>query len=160
MEGRFEFEGAEVRALLAESRAADERLMTEAQRYVAARAIQLFTRGVPQVSDVGLLAGGNDHAALELSGEGRAINRHNYAVGELENELRRPVVRRVLELVRLRMTHPAFDGELCVESDAASALCLRWERGDARLALEVDLHRGSATLVDGERREAIAGWVP
>ena len=36
MEGRYAFEGAEVRALLAESRAADERLMTEAQRYVAA----------------------------------------------------------------------------------------------------------------------------
>jgi hypothetical protein len=36
MEGRFEFAGAEVRALLAESEAADERLMTEAQRYLAA----------------------------------------------------------------------------------------------------------------------------
>lgn len=36
MEGRYEFEGAEVRALLAESRAAGERLMTEAQRYLAA----------------------------------------------------------------------------------------------------------------------------
>jgi hypothetical protein len=107
-----------------------------------------------------LFAGGNDHAALELSGEGRAINRHNYSGGEIENELRRPVVRRVLELVRLRMTHPAFDGELCVESDAPSSLRLRWERADARLALEVDLHRGSATLVDGKRREVIAGWVP
>jgi hypothetical protein len=36
MEQRYEFEGAEVRALLAESHAAAERLMTEAQRYVAA----------------------------------------------------------------------------------------------------------------------------
>ena len=36
MEGRFEFEGAEVRALVEESRAARERLFTEAQRYVAA----------------------------------------------------------------------------------------------------------------------------
>jgi hypothetical protein len=36
MEQRFEFEGAEVRALLEESHAARERLMTEAQRYVAA----------------------------------------------------------------------------------------------------------------------------
>jgi hypothetical protein len=35
-DGRYEFEGAEVRALLAESRMADERLMTEAQRYLAA----------------------------------------------------------------------------------------------------------------------------
>ena len=36
MEGRFEFDGAEVRALVEESRAADQRLLTEAQRYVAA----------------------------------------------------------------------------------------------------------------------------
>jgi hypothetical protein len=35
MEGRFEFEGAEVRALLDEADAADENLMTEAQRLVA-----------------------------------------------------------------------------------------------------------------------------
>jgi hypothetical protein len=36
MDHRFEFEGQEVHALLDESRAAKERLMTEAQRYVAA----------------------------------------------------------------------------------------------------------------------------
>jgi hypothetical protein len=36
MEQRFEFEGAEVLALVDESHAADERLMTEAQRYLAA----------------------------------------------------------------------------------------------------------------------------
>jgi hypothetical protein len=36
MATRYEFEGAEVRALVEESRAAGERLMTEAQRYVAA----------------------------------------------------------------------------------------------------------------------------
>lgn len=36
MEQRYEFDGAEVLALVEESRAADERLMTEAQRYVAA----------------------------------------------------------------------------------------------------------------------------
>jgi hypothetical protein len=36
MEKRYEFEGAEVRGLVEESRAAAERLMTEAQRYLAA----------------------------------------------------------------------------------------------------------------------------
>jgi len=36
MEGRFEFDGSEVRDLVAESRAAKERLYTEAQRYIAA----------------------------------------------------------------------------------------------------------------------------
>lgn len=36
MDGTYEFEGAAVRALVEESRAAGERLMTEAQRFVAA----------------------------------------------------------------------------------------------------------------------------
>jgi hypothetical protein len=36
MEGRFEFDGAEVIALVEESRAAKTRVMTEAQRYLAA----------------------------------------------------------------------------------------------------------------------------
>jgi hypothetical protein len=36
MTGRFEFEGVEAAALLEESRAAEARLFTEAQRYVAA----------------------------------------------------------------------------------------------------------------------------
>ena len=36
MQGRYEFDGAEVRALLEEARAATERVWTEAQRYVAA----------------------------------------------------------------------------------------------------------------------------
>lgn len=36
MEGRFEFSGAEVRGLVEESRRAKERLLTEAQRYLAA----------------------------------------------------------------------------------------------------------------------------
>ena len=36
MEGRFEFDGAEVIALVEESREAKTRVMTEAQRYVAA----------------------------------------------------------------------------------------------------------------------------
>ena len=51
------------------------------ERYLAARAIQLFARGVPQVYYVGLLAGENDLEAVERTGEGRAINRHDYAAG-------------------------------------------------------------------------------
>ena len=48
------------------------------ERYLAARAIQLFARGIPQVYYVGLLAGANDQAAVERTGEGRAVNRHDY----------------------------------------------------------------------------------
>ncbi len=40
------------------------------ERYLAARAIQLFARGVPQIYYVGLLAGANDHAAVDANGRG------------------------------------------------------------------------------------------
>jgi len=125
-------------------------------RYVAARAIQLFARGVPQIYYVGLLAGENDTAAVERTGDGRAINRHDYTIGEVEDALRRPVVRRVFELVRLRNTHPAFAGELDVESEG-SALRLRWRSGDAMCSLEVDLSSGRAAISDPKAQSAVSG---
>jgi sucrose phosphorylase len=82
---------------------------------VVARAIQLFVPGVPQVYYVGLLAGANDQAAFEATGDRRALNRHNYSYAEIEAALRRPVVRRILRLIRLRNDHPAFAGEFALE---------------------------------------------
>jgi len=126
-------------------------------RYLAARAIQLFARGVPQIYYVGLLAGTNDTAAVERTGEGRAINRHDYRADEIESALKRPVVGRLLELIRLRNTHPAFEGTLGVDVDAGRSLCLRWENQEASCALEVDLSTGRATVDDGGRRSAVLG---
>ena len=59
-----------------------------------------------------MLAGANDLEAVERTGEGRAINRHDYTAVEIDSALEHPVVQRLLELVRLRKEHPAFDGEL------------------------------------------------
>jgi sucrose phosphorylase len=115
-------------------------------RYVAARAIQLFARGIPQVYYVGLLAGVNDHAAVERTGEGREINRHDYTQAQVEAALRRPVVRRLLELIRLRATHPAFAGRLEVSLPDAAPLRLTWSRGHDLCQLEVDLATGRSTI--------------
>jgi sucrose phosphorylase len=115
-------------------------------RYVAARAVQLFARGVPQLYYVGLLAGENDAAAVERTGDGRAVNRHDYSPEEVEAAIERPVVKRLLELVRLRNTHPAFEGSLEVETDGGSTLCLRWKHGEASCWLEVDLASGRSAV--------------
>lgn len=127
-------------------------------RYVAARAIQLFARGVPQIYYVGLLAGENDHLAVERTGEGRAINRHDYTPREIVEALDRSVVRRVVDLTRLRNTHPAFDGEATVETDHDQSIRLRWVSGRESLALEVDFARGDAVVTDGGRPRPIARW--
>jgi sucrose phosphorylase len=129
-------------------------------RYIAARAIQLFARGVPQVYYVGLLAGENDHAAVARTGEGRAINRHDFSSGEVEAALRRPVVQRIVDLIRLRNAHRAFTGELCVESRDQRTIALRWTSGDSSLGLNVDFGAGQASVVDEGITRQIASWAP
>jgi sucrose phosphorylase len=114
--------------------------------YLAARAIQFFTPGIPQVYYVGLLAGKNDQAAVERSGEGRDINRHNYSLEEVEQELRRPVVNRLINLIRFRNEYEAFNGEFCVHDSEDGLLKLSWKRGQHQCGLTVDLKKSKATI--------------
>lgn len=114
-------------------------------RYLAARAIQLFAPGVPQIYYVGLLAGENDHEAVARHGEGRAINRHNYSFEEIEAALRRPVVQRILDLVRLRNTHPAFTGRPRVACHGHS-LRIEYQHSKGSVSLDVDLAAGHAAV--------------
>ena len=127
-------------------------------RYVAARAIQLFARGVPQVYYVGLLAGENDHQAVTESGDGRSINRHDYTVSEVAAAIRRPVVRRILDLVRLRNVEPAFSGRLDVTIVDPATLRLTWSLGADDCQLEVDLRSGRAAIA--KRHDGIEERIP
>ena len=108
--------------------------------YLAARAIQFFAPGVPQVYYAGLLAGKNDEARAKQTGEGREINRHNFSVEEIGQAVQKPVVRRLLKLIRFRNRYPAFDGNFRILDSKDSELVLSWQRGDALCRLEVDLN--------------------
>ena len=114
--------------------------------YLAARAVQLFARGVPQIYYVGLLAGENDLATVEATGEGRSINRHDFTTDELHHAFNRPVVKRLIELIRLRNTHPAFDGSLHVENSSANTLYMHWRCMDTSCTLRVDLRTGQFSI--------------
>jgi sucrose phosphorylase len=111
--------------------------------YLLARAIQIFVPGVPQVYYVGLLAGENDMALLAKSGVGRDINRHYYTPEEIDQTLQRPVVQTLLELIRFRNRHPAFDGTFSVPETGESDITLRWDNGDAWAILNVNFASGS-----------------
>ena len=52
--------------------------------------------------------GSNDLDLLRRTGVGRDINRHYYTPAELNDQLQRPVVRSLFDLIRFRNTHPAF----------------------------------------------------
>lgn len=120
--------------------------------YLAARAIQFFTPGVPQVYYVGLLAGENDHAGAQASGEGRDINRHNYSLEEIERALGKPAVRRLVKLIRFRNEHPAFEGEFRVLESDPHEVRLDWDAGSSGCTLVVDLRDFRAEVVCRDAR--------
>ncbi len=119
-------------------------------QYLLARAVQLFLPGIPQIYYVGLLCGCNDVALLERTGVGRDINRHRYEREEVLAELDRPVVRDLLTLIRLRNTHPAFQGELRIGHTDGEVLALRWEAGSAWAELIADFASGRWSVRHGE----------
>ena len=83
------------------------------------------------------------------TGEGRAINRHDYTTDELLHAFDRPVVKRLIELIRLRNTHPAFDGSLHVENANANTLQMHWRCMDTSCTLRVDLRTGQFSIDEG-----------
>jgi sucrose phosphorylase len=114
--------------------------------YLAARAIQFFAPGIPQVYYVGLLAGENDLEAVKLTGEGREINRHNFSVAEIGHAVRKDVVKRLLRLIRFRNEYEAFDGEFEVLGSAADEIRLSWRKGKKRCTLTVDLKTNKSAI--------------
>ncbi|MBA4215734.1 MAG: sucrose phosphorylase [Roseateles sp.] len=106
--------------------------------YLLARAIQFFLPGVPQVYYVGLLAGQNDMDLLERTQVGRDINRHFYDDAEIARQCERAVVRRLLDLIRLRNRHPAFGGEFSLGTGDDAVLQLRWTQREAWASLRVN----------------------
>ena len=113
-----------------------------------ARAIQMFMPGIPQVWYLDVFAGKNDYAAADQGGTGghKEINRTTLANSDIEQGLTRSVVRDQLELMRLRNTSPAFDGELTIHSTDEHRLHLTW-KGQARTAtLNADLRDCSFSI--------------
>ncbi len=128
--------------------------------YLAARAIQFFTPGVPQVYYVGLLAGENDQSAAERTGDGREINRHNYSVEEVEQALQQPVVQRLIRLIEFRNEYGAFDGDFAVLDSDDQSLRLSWKKNAQECTLTVDLNLRSSTIQYRDATGAMLTYFP
>jgi sucrose phosphorylase len=114
--------------------------------YVAARALQLFAPGVPQVYYAGLLAGKNDGEATRRTGEGREINRHNFEVAEIDSAMGRPVVQRLVHLIRLRNEHPAFRADFRLLSAGANQVRAEWRGAGGACTLTVDFSTRTSVI--------------
>ena len=114
--------------------------------YLAARTIQFFAPGIPQVYYVGLLAGKNDINLVEFTKNGRDINRHNYTLDEIAIEIKKPVVQRLLRLMEFRNTYPAFGGTFVIEDAPDDQLVLSWLDNPYRTTARIDLNTYHADI--------------
>jgi sucrose phosphorylase len=107
--------------------------------YLMARALQFFVPGIPQIYYVGLLAGKNDEAESARTPDGREINRHNYSIPEIDQEVQRPVVRNIIKLIRFRNSHPAFNGAFYLNNCSDREISLGWNDIHGFAKLNIDL---------------------
>ena len=125
--------------------------------YLAARAIQFFIPGVPQVYYAGLFASENNMTLLSQTGVGRDINRHFFTRPEITAQLKRPVVQRLIELIGFRNNHPAFAGEF-KSTRINETLTLAWTTKDAAhtatLSIDFATQIWSVNATDGYSQPA------
>jgi len=94
---------------------------------------------------VGLLAGPNDMELLAATRVGRDVNRHRYTAADVDEAVRRPVVRALFRLIRFRNAHPAFDGEFAA-TGGEKRITLTWTAGADLARLSADLATGEAEV--------------
>jgi sucrose phosphorylase len=118
------------------------------QKLRLARAIQLFTPGIPQVWYLDLFAGCNDYIAADRGGTGghKEINRTTLSMADVENGLETAVVRDQLSLLKLRNNHKAFEGRLEITETDPDHLHLAWRNGSACAILEASLRNHDFTI--------------
>ena len=100
----------------------------------------------------GMLAGSNDMTLLSRTGVGRDINRHYYTPDEVQQQLKRPVVQKLLALLKFRHAPPGICRRLrdeCFSAVDRDAVEARRRMGEARC--ESDKHDSIRDRLPGER---------
>lgn len=125
------------------------------QKLLLARAIQMFMPGVPQVWYLDLFAGKNDYAAADKGGTGghKEINRTTLSCDDIEQGLKKSVVRDQLEIMRIRNTSAAFNGELTIGHTDEHSLQLSWSHQQSMASLDADLRNHSFRITYKENSD-------
>ncbi len=119
------------------------------KKMLFARAIQMFMPGKPQIWYLDLFAGKNDHEAVKRAGAGghKEINRTNLSLSQIEEALKKDVVKEQLKLLSYRNTNPAFgfDAKLSIDLDG-TVMTFAWENGEHKATLKADFSDYSYTI--------------
>ena len=125
------------------------------KKMAMARALQMFMPGKPEVWYLDLFVGKNDYANIEADPmkQNREINRTRLTLEDVEEGLKKPVVRAQVELMRLRSNCPAFsrDAEMTFEETGDCGIRITWRHAGAEATLDANLRTYEMTV-------ASTGW--
>ncbi len=118
------------------------------QKLRLSRAIQMFMPGIPQVWYLDLFTGKNNYAAADNAGAAghKEINRTMLTNSDIEQGLNESIVQDQLQLITLRNTSPAFDGELKIVNTDENSLELTWKNKTCTATLKADLRDFNFTI--------------
>lgn len=122
-------------------------LNEDTEKFLLARAIQMFMPGIPEIWYLDLFAGTNDYEAADNKGH-KEINRTNLTSQQVEDALKKSIVQDQLKLIKFRNTFPAFgfDSKLTIENTTDYLIKLIWENEGYKAYLSADLNSGKFTI--------------
>lgn len=125
------------------------------QKLLFARAIQLFMPGIPQIWYLDLFAGTNDYEAADKAGAGghKEINRSTLSREEIEQGLRKDVVLKQLEMIKLRNTSNAFSGTVAFNEKNENEISILWTNNADFAELKGDLNTHKFSIRYSEKGE-------
>jgi sucrose phosphorylase len=111
------------------------------QKLLFARAIQMFMPGIPQVWYLDIFAGTNDYAAVEKAGADghKEINRTTLNLADIKKALKKDVVTKQLDIIRLRNTSKAFLGTVAFNETSDEDINILWTHDGEFAQLEGSL---------------------
>jgi len=125
------------------------------QKLLAARAIQLFMPGIPQIWYLDLFVGKNDYEAADKAGNGghKEINRTTLSLNDIRAGLKTDIVKNQLKIIRLRNTSKAFFGKLTIKDTSDNEIDMVWKNNGAFAHLELNLisYKLSITYSNGDK---------
>jgi sucrose phosphorylase len=118
------------------------------QKLLLARAIQLFMPGIPQIWYLDIFAGKNNYEAADNGGSAghKEINRTTLSLQDIENGLKTNVVKKQLELIRLRNTSKAFSGIVEINDNQTDVIDIKWTNENQVTHLFANLTTRSFTI--------------
>lgn len=120
----------------------------EEQKLLLARVIQMFMPGIPQVWYLDIFAGKNNYEAADNGGSAghKEINRTTLSMLDIERGLETEVVKKQLEIIRLRNTSNAFLGQVEINDTIDEVIDIKWVNGDAVVHLKANLQTTGFTI--------------